>query len=113
MANRRRRAHGTSSSIGAGLRGSVVGAPSTIACLAPRTPYSYGLPTTCGIWSKLKTGGGGDLPLEGERAPRVRGRRLAGPPAHEHVVEKDASVEAAQEEAGDGDEEVPVPAIRS
>jgi hypothetical protein len=29
-----------------------------IACWAPGTPYSYGEPTTCGISSKLKTGGG-------------------------------------------------------
>src|SRR5437588_3118306 len=28
------------------------------ACRAPGTPYSYGPPTTCGISSKLKTGGG-------------------------------------------------------
>src|SRR6185503_2758804 len=27
-------------------------------CRAPGTPYSYGLPTTCGISSKLKIGGG-------------------------------------------------------
>src|SRR5205085_10220393 len=29
-----------------------------IACCAPTTPYSYGEPTTCGISSKLKVGGG-------------------------------------------------------
>src|SRR5581483_653278 len=28
------------------------------ACCAPGTPYSYGEPTTCGISSKLKIGGG-------------------------------------------------------
>src|SRR5436190_766849 len=28
------------------------------ACCAPGTPYSYGEPTTCGISSKLKVGGG-------------------------------------------------------
>ena len=28
------------------------------ACRAPGTPYSYGPPTTCGISSKLKIGGG-------------------------------------------------------
>src|SRR6185312_4484803 len=32
--------------------------PLRTTCLAPGTPYSYGLPTTCGISSKLKTGGG-------------------------------------------------------
>ena len=32
--------------------------PARIACRAPGTPYSYGPPTTCGISSKLKTGGG-------------------------------------------------------
>src|SRR5205814_8981334 len=35
-----------------------VRAPLKTACLAPGTPYSYGLPTTCGISSKLKIGGG-------------------------------------------------------
>ena len=30
------------------------------ACRAPGTPYSYGPPTTCGISSKLKIGGGED-----------------------------------------------------
>ena len=29
-----------------------------MACCAPGTPYSYGEPTTCGISSKLKVGGG-------------------------------------------------------
>ena len=29
-----------------------------IACRAPGTPYSYGPPTTTGISSKLKIGGG-------------------------------------------------------
>src|SRR5439155_21744431 len=37
---------------------SVVRSPSKTACRAPGTPYSYGFPTTCGISSKLKTGGG-------------------------------------------------------
>src|SRR6476660_8766864 len=32
--------------------------PLKTACRAPGTPYSYGLPTTCGISSKLKIGGG-------------------------------------------------------
>src|SRR5919201_6079261 len=32
--------------------------PFRTAWRAPGTPYSYGLPTTCGISSKLKTGGG-------------------------------------------------------
>src|SRR5262249_91459 len=32
--------------------------PLKTACFAPGTPYSYGPPTTCGISSKLKTGGG-------------------------------------------------------
>src|SRR5439155_6700225 len=32
--------------------------PLKTACRAPATPYSYGLPTTCGISSKLKSGGG-------------------------------------------------------
>src|SRR5687768_4508757 len=32
--------------------------PRRTACLAPGTPYSYGPPTTCGISSKLNTGGG-------------------------------------------------------
>src|SRR6185503_12730631 len=36
----------------------VTAPPCRTACLAPGTPYSYGLPTTCGISSKLKTGGG-------------------------------------------------------
>src|SRR5581483_6125486 len=38
--------------------GAPVSAPERIACRAPGTPYSYGPPTTCGISSKLKTGGG-------------------------------------------------------
>ena len=29
-------------------------------CTAPGTPYSYGPPTTVGMWSKLKIGGGED-----------------------------------------------------
>src|SRR5581483_5581037 len=33
-------------------------APPMTACRAPGTPYSYGPPTTCGISSKLKIGGG-------------------------------------------------------
>src|SRR5688572_31097756 len=33
-------------------------APLNTACRAPGTPYSYGPPTTCGISSKLKIGGG-------------------------------------------------------
>src|SRR5205085_620655 len=32
--------------------------PFSTAWRAPGTPYSYGLPTTCGISSKLKIGGG-------------------------------------------------------
>ena len=32
--------------------------PVKTAWRAPGTPYSYGLPTTCGISSKLKIGGG-------------------------------------------------------
>src|SRR5439155_18906342 len=35
-------------------------APFSSACRAPGTPYSYGPPTTCGISSKLKIGGGDD-----------------------------------------------------
>src|SRR4051812_35279717 len=37
---------------------SCVRAPLSNAWRAPGTPYSYGLPITCGISSKLKTGGG-------------------------------------------------------
>src|SRR5262245_20102861 len=44
---------GTSSSAAAAVR-----SPFNTAWRAPGTPYSYGLPTTCGISSKLKTGGG-------------------------------------------------------
>src|SRR5207253_4485883 len=32
--------------------------PFRTACTAPGVPYSYGPPTTCGISSKLKIGGG-------------------------------------------------------
>src|SRR4029078_2939765 len=42
---------GTSSSVPAR-------SPLKTACRAPSTPYSYGLPTTCGISAKLKIGGG-------------------------------------------------------
>src|SRR5437763_3199297 len=42
-------------SVSAGAR-----APFRRACRGPGTPYSYGLPTTCGISSKLKTGCGGE-----------------------------------------------------
>src|SRR5205823_5797648 len=38
--------------------GTVARSPFRTACFAPGTPYSYGLPTTCGISSKLKIGGG-------------------------------------------------------
>src|SRR5438552_4017149 len=38
----------------------VVGSPPRTACRAPGVPYSYGLPTTGGIPSKLKIGGGED-----------------------------------------------------
>ena len=38
--------------------GVVVEPPERIAWRAPGTPYSYGPPTTCGISSKLNTGGG-------------------------------------------------------
>ena len=37
---------------------SVARSPFSTAWRAPGTPYSYGFPTTCGISSKLKTGGG-------------------------------------------------------
>src|SRR5213078_405202 len=37
---------------------SVARSPLKTACRAPSTPYSYGLPTTCGISSTLKIGGG-------------------------------------------------------
>src|SRR5262249_28985089 len=37
---------------------SCVRAGARIACCALGTPYSYGDPTTCGIWVKLKVGGG-------------------------------------------------------
>src|SRR3954451_24390457 len=55
--------------------------PLKTACRAPGTPYSYGPPTTCGISSKLKTGGGEDTchsivsarhGFEGAGSPRVQ-----------------------------------------
>src|SRR5918997_4547813 len=55
--------------------------PFMTACFAPGTPYSYGFPTTCGISSKLKSGGGEDtchssvIPrhgFPGARAPRIQ-----------------------------------------
>src|SRR6185437_1933091 len=36
------------------------GAGANVPCTAPGTPYSYGLPTTVGMRSKLNTGGGED-----------------------------------------------------
>ena len=36
---------------------------------APGTPYSYGPPTTCGISSKLKMGGGEETCHSSVRAP--------------------------------------------
>ena len=56
--------------------------PRSTACFAPGTPYSYGPPTTCGISSKLNTGGGErHLPLDRHRPPRVRARRSARAPS--------------------------------
>src|SRR6185436_17682210 len=55
--------------------------PLKTACRAPGTPYSYGPPTTCGISSKLKTGGGDETchsrvcarhGFAGAGAPRVQ-----------------------------------------
>src|SRR2546421_2608489 len=47
------RAHGVATS-----STSWAGDGARTACCAPGTPYSYGEPTTCGISSKLKIGGG-------------------------------------------------------
>src|SRR5262249_18393110 len=56
------RAHACTSSLSAASRLGFM-----TACLAPGTPYPYGPPTTCGISSQLKIGGGRET-----RHPSVR-----------------------------------------
>src|SRR5205085_11857387 len=55
--------------------------PLKIACRAPGTPYSYGLPTTCGISSKLKIGGGEET-CHSSVSARHGFAAAAGPRAH-------------------------------
>src|SRR5205814_4396057 len=54
------------------------------ACCAPGTPYSYGEPTTCGISSKLKIGGG-DVTCHSSVMPR-HGFAGAIPPKRQLVI---------------------------
>src|SRR5205814_6193768 len=57
--------------------------PPKTACCAPGTPYSYGPPTTCGISSKLKSGGGEGICHSSVIARHGFGP-AAGPCAHDH-----------------------------
>src|SRR5919106_7006914 len=58
--------------------------PLKTAWLAPRTPYSYGPPTTCGISSKLKIGGGEDTCHS--RVSERQGFAGAGSPKRQLVI---------------------------
>ena len=75
---------------------------------APGTPYSYGLPTTCGISSKLKIGGG-ELTCHSSVSARhgFAGGDRPACPAADHVVEEDDR-RGAEQERDDRDEQVPV-----
>src|SRR5204863_5038249 len=59
--------------------------PLKTACLAPGTPYSYGLPTTCGSSSKLNTGGG-ELTCHSSVSARHGLPDASGPCAHERAM---------------------------
>src|SRR3954449_4305983 len=59
--------------------------PLRTACTAPGTPYSYGPPTTCGISSKLKIGGG-DKPCHSSVCARHGFAPASGPRAHETIM---------------------------
>src|SRR5258708_4354914 len=79
--------------LGCGMRGhyrstsssSCVRAPFNSAWRAPGTPYSYGPPTTCGISSKLKTGGGDD-PCHSSVSARHGLPGAIGPYLHEWIM---------------------------
>ena len=78
------------------------------ACRAPGTPYSYGPPTTCGISSKLKMGGGEETchsSVSARHGIRLRDR-AARPARHDVVDEHDER--DAEHERGDRDDEVHV-----
>ena len=85
-----------------------VRSPLKTAWRAPGTPYSYGLPTTCGISSKLKIGGG-DETCHSSVSARHGFAGAAAPlrPARDHVVEEDDR-RGAEHERRDRDEHVPV-----
>ena len=79
-----------------------------IAWRAPGTPNSYGPPTTRGISSKLKIGGGEETCHSIVFARHgLRGRLRPPLPADDHVVEEDQLGDAEQER-GDRDHQVPV-----
>src|SRR4029079_13720249 len=59
--------------------------PFRTAWRAPRTPYSYGLPTTCGISSKLKMGGGEDT-CHSSVSARHGFAGAIGPRRHETIM---------------------------
>ena len=56
-----------------------------IACRAFGTPYSYGPPTTCGISSKLKIGGG-ELTCHSSVSACHGFASAAGPYFHDQIM---------------------------
>ena len=60
-------------------------APFSTPCTAPGTPYSYGPPTTVGIASKLKIGGG-ELTSHSSVRARQGLDSARGPPRQEAIM---------------------------
>src|SRR4051812_6604349 len=65
--------------------GAGTSAPLKTPCTAPGTPYSYGPPTTVGIASKLKIGGG-EEPCHSSVSARHGFATARGPPRHEAIM---------------------------